>query len=201
MTNDDEDVIASTNDGRVRVRLVLDDHPFNPRADYDNLGHAITLGPSWQAPIDQDAGPLASGWARIADRENAVELFTRWARTFYDAIVIESASRVGPAALWYLLGEDARDLPPAPEAYLDAERQEYEAWAEGEVYAWVIEKRVTWTTDDDEVDQPRHGWEAIDSCGGHYGHDWATHAAHEALDLYLKARQPHEDNGSGPTSP
>lgn len=72
---------------------------------------------------------------------------------------------------------------------------EMQAWREGEVYGWVVEERVTWTT-------PRRTqlkitgnigalvtgpdtmttWEQVDSCWGFYGlDDYLKSEAREAL--------------------
>lgn len=62
---------------------------------------------------------------------------------------------------------------------------EWRAYYEGDVWYYTIEKAVTWTTDDDEVeDDERTDWEEIDALHGYYGQEWAEQAAREALDGY-----------------
>ncbi|OII68301.1 hypothetical protein [Streptomyces sp. CC77] len=178
MTN----VIATSTDGRFRVRLVHDECATNPREDFDHLAHVITIDThlGYYAPVDKDGGPLAEAWDRVSwNRWQGVEIFTRWARIFHNAIVIESRPERGPVSLWYLLREDAEDLGMLPEAYLDAERAEYEAWAEGDVYGYIVEEAVDWLRAD--ADEAMTTWEEVDSCWGHYGYDWAADAARAAL--------------------
>ncbi|GGU41673.1 hypothetical protein GCM10010211_00850 [Streptomyces albospinus] len=180
------DTIAITQDGRFRVRLVPDEDARNPREDYDHLAHVITIDThlGYYAPIDKDGGPLADAWNRMSwNRWNGIETFTRWARIYHGAIVIESRPARGPVSLWYLMGDDAEDLGMLPEAYLDAEREEYEAWAEGDVYGYIVEEAVDWLRADDDT-ETRSTWEEVDSCWGHFGHDWATEAARQALAFY-----------------
>lgn len=58
---------------------------------------------------------------------------------------------------------------------------EYRAYLNGEVYGYVIEKRVTWQRQDDPT-ITRQEWEETDSCYGFYGEsDYALEAAKEAL--------------------
>ncbi|MEV5136277.1 hypothetical protein AB0K71_15595 [Streptomyces syringium] len=178
MTN----VIATSTDGRFRVRLVPDECATNPREDFDHRAHVITIDThlGHYAPIDKDGGPLAGAWDRVSwNRRRGIDIFTRWAGIFHNAIVIESRPKRGPVSLWYLLREDAEDLGMLPEAYLDAERAEYEAWAEGDVYGYVVEEAVDWLRAD--VDEAMTTWEEVDSCWGHYGYDWAASAARAAL--------------------
>ncbi|NEA50429.1 hypothetical protein [Streptomyces sp. SID10815] len=180
------DIIATTPDGRFRVRLVPDEDAINPREDFDHLAHVLTIDThgGWYAPIDKDGGPLADAWERVSwNRWQGIETFTRWARIYHNAIVIESRPERGPVSLWYLLGEDAEDLGILPEAYLDAERAEYQAWAEGDVYGYVVEQAVDWVRADDPQ-ETRSDWEEVDSCWGHYGFEWAVAAAREALDRH-----------------
>ncbi|MFE7124058.1 hypothetical protein [Streptomyces sp. NPDC057617] len=180
------DIIDTTEDGRFRVRLVQDEDAINPREDFDHLAHVITIDThlGWCAPVDTDGGPLADAWDRVSwNRWKGVDTFTRWARIFHNAIVIESRPERGAVSLWYLMGEDAEDLGILPEAYLDAERAEYQAWADGEVYGYIVEEAVDWVRADDAT-ETRTKWEEVDSCYGHYGFEWAASAARDALRFY-----------------
>lgn len=185
------EIIATSTDGRFRVRLVPDECAQNPRLDFDHLAHVITIDThlGQYAPIDKDGGPLAEAWDRVSwNRWQGIETFTRWARIFHNAIVIESRPARGPVSLWYLLREDAEDLGMLPEAYLDAERAEYEAWAEGDVYGYIVEEAVDWLRVDDEGES-MSTWEEVDSCWGHYGYEWAASAARHALALHVGKQQ------------
>lgn len=60
--------------------------------------------------------------------------------------------------------------------------EEYKAWCEGDVYYYVVEKRVHWTTEDETiVNRETDTWEEVDSCGGFYGSEYAREAALEAF--------------------
>ncbi|MFJ7202127.1 hypothetical protein ACIQWR_01130 [Streptomyces sp. NPDC098789] len=185
------ETIATTDDGRFRVRLVPDGDARNPRDDFDHLAHVITIDThlGYYNTIDEDGGPFAHAWDRVSwNRWKGVETFTRWARIFHGAIVIESRPALGPVSLWYLMREDAEDLGMLPEAYLDAERAEYQAWAEGDVYGYIVEEAVDWLRADDQG-TTMSTWEAIDTCWGHYGFDWAVTAAKQALALHIGRQQ------------
>lgn len=177
------DIIDATEDGRFRVRLIQDEDAPSPRDDRDTLAHVITIDThlGCYLPVDKDGGPLAEAWSRVSwNRWKGVDTFTRYAAIYHGAIVIESRPERGAVSLWYLMGEDAEDLGILPEAYLDAERAEYQAWADGEVYGYVIEEAVRWV----RADAPREthtDWREVDSCWGHYGFEWAISAAREAL--------------------
>ena len=54
---------------------------------------------------------------------------------------------------------------------LRSEIEEYNAWATGEVYGYIVERSTT----------DAGGWEEVDSCWGHIGHTWAVEAATDAL--------------------
>lgn len=59
------------------------------------------------------------------------------------------------------------------------------SWAEGDVWGVRIEKLVTWSTEDEEVeDQDLSDWEELESVWGHYGREYAEQSAREALSLY-----------------
>ena len=100
----------------------------------------------------------------------------RWDDPTYVAYVTETMVRDA----W---GRTDRPVPPA-------ELDEWEAYCEGEVYFYDIERKVkrnttTTTLDGKYLDESSHEeWESVDSCGGYYGEKWAREAALEALDTY-----------------
>ncbi|MGP3686219.1 hypothetical protein ACTVZO_16185 [Streptomyces sp. IBSNAI002] len=183
-----DDVLATTEDGRFRVRLVHDDHAKNPRNDRDTLVHVITIDTHHGKyhPIDQDGGPLAAAWDFYGwNRWGGIDNFIRYAAIYHDAIVLESNPHDGPRSLWYMTGEEAiaLDCGLLTEGYIEAEMEEYEAWASGDVWSFVIEQRVGWTRDDDP-DESLETWEHVDSCSGFYGGTYAREQAREALAFY-----------------
>jgi hypothetical protein len=58
------------------------------------------------------------------------------------------------------------------------------AWANGEVYGYIIEKKVRWEksyADEEFDDEEGVDWVQVESCWGYHGRDWAEEAAKEAL--------------------
>lgn len=49
----------------------------------------------------------------------------------------------------------------------------YSAWAWGDVYGYIVEKRADFLEPDDDPDDFEDSWEEIDACWGYYGEDFA----------------------------
>ncbi|MGW1364799.1 hypothetical protein ACWCQP_46285 [Streptomyces chartreusis] len=182
------DVLDTTDDGRFRVRLVPDKEARNPRADDTNLIHVITIDTyhGRNLPVDKNGGPLAAVWERLKwNRWKGVDTFTRYVAVMHGGIVLESAPQGGPRSLWYVTGEEAAAIDGGllTEAYVQAEMDEYEAWATGDVWSYIVEERVGWRRDDDP-DEAMQTWEHVDTCRGHYQTPYAQAQAREALAFY-----------------
>lgn len=181
--------------GKYRVRLVVqeDGENANPRTEQDcNLANVITPAGQRYIDVDKDGGPLQDGWDRVSGRDDAVDVFTRWAKIFHGAVVIEDRPHDGAWSIWYMTAENqAQIVTPAEEA-VRLEIEEYRLWAEGEVYGYVIEKDVTRIPrdaedrDDPDVDDETREWEDVESCWGYIGRDYATTMAREAFVPYAK---------------
>lgn len=182
--------------GRYRVRLVVqqDSESANPRTEQDcNLANVITPKGQRYIDVDKDGGPLAEGWKRIEDGYvDAVPVFTRWAKIFHGATVVEHRPHDGAWSLWYVMpGKLAETTWPA-EKVIESEIKEYRAWAEGEVYGHIVEKNVTRIArdaedrDDPELDDETTEWEHVDSCWGYIGREYAEEAAREAFAPYAE---------------
>ncbi len=70
------------------------------------------------------------------------------------------------------------------------EREEIEAWADGNVFWFEVEKSVRWKThreclteDREPQDYEEREWECVNSCGGFYGLNYALEYAIESNDL------------------
>lgn len=170
-------------DGDWRLRLVIDEDPPNPRTEYDHLESVVTVPDRSYIEIDRDGGPLASQWRHLINRyrgREAIEIFTRYATVYHGAVCLETfIGRSGPTAVWYLTREVYEGETPDPAAYLKAQADEYESWAEGDVWGYIIERRVSWTRDDDPT-QHQTTWETTDSCFGFIGYQYAEESAREA---------------------
>ena len=174
-------------EGVWRLRLVPDEDAgsWNPRTEWDHLESVVTVPDGRYADIDKDGGPLDSEWRYLVNRyqgREAIEIFTRYATIYHGAVCLEEfTGRSGPNAVWYLTREQysGPDGTPDPLAYLKAQAEEYAAWAEGDVWGYIIEREVTWTREDDPT-QHTTTWETEESCWGFIGYSHAEQAAREA---------------------
>jgi hypothetical protein len=187
--------------GRYRVYLKMepDSYDFNPRTwDDTPLANVITPTQQRYIDIDEDGGPLQYGWdyysTRALDcirRTGAEDLFVRWAKIFHGVTVIEDRPYDGAWAFWYLMPDKAAETTWSPEKLINFEIKRYRDWAQGEVYAYVIERSVKWVPeegqefdDDESTPETMITWETADSCGGYIGYDEAEKAALEAFADY-----------------
>lgn len=182
------DVVETAGKYRVRAELMQDSAEFNPRTNQDcNLTNVITPKGQRYINVDEDGGPLADGWDRVAGRDDAVEVFTRWARIFHGVTVVEDRAHDHAWALWYITPKNLAETTLTAEKVIEAEIEEYRKWADGEVYGWVVEKDVTRVpkdpedVEDPDIDDESRSWEHVDSCWGYLGRDDVEDAAREAL--------------------
>lgn len=175
------EVIETFLDGRFRVRLVADDCASDPRKCGENLTHVITPTQSRYLPVDEDGGPLQHGWDYYSTRPDSEKLFSRWARIYHGAVVVEHRPVRGAWSLWYLTADDIAEHEIAdPAEYIGAERDEYQAWADGEVFGYVIERAVQWGRRDGR-EGSMTTWEEVDSLWGLVGYEYAEQAANDAV--------------------
>jgi hypothetical protein len=190
----DMDILETAGRYRVRLEIQQDSESANPRTDQDcNLTNVITPKGQRYIDVDENGGPLADGWERIEDRYvDAVPVFTRWARLFHGATVIEDRPHDGAWSLWYLMPDKAAETPWEPKRVIELEIDQYRKWAEGEVYGFIIEKDVTRIPrdaedrEDPDLDDETREWEHVDSCWGHIGREDAEEAAREAFAPYAE---------------
>ncbi|MFF4244328.1 hypothetical protein ACFYY2_07610 [Streptomyces sp. NPDC001822] len=176
------DVLATSEDGRYRVRMVRDENAQNPRESADTLVHVVTIDThlGQYGAVDEDGGPLAEQWRRLAwNKWRGIETFTRYVALMHGGIVLESAPEKGPRSLWYMTGEEAIALDGGlmTEAYVEAEMQEYEAWLAGDVWGFVVETTRPWYLASGE-------WAPVDAPRGFYGGTYARAQARECLAFY-----------------
>lgn len=190
----DMDILETAGRYRVRLEIQQESESANPRTDQDcNLTNVITPKGQRYIDVDENGGPLADGWERIEDRYvDAVPVFTRWAKLFHGATVIEDRPHDGAWSLWYLMPDKAAETPWEPKRVIELEIDQYRKWAEGEVYGFIIEKDVTRIPrdaedrEDPDLDDETREWEHVDSCWGHIGREYAEEAAREAFAPYAK---------------
>lgn len=182
------DVVETAGKYRVRLEVQQDSEHANPRTNQDcNLANVITPKGQRYINVDEDGGPLADGWDRISGRDDAVEVFTRWARVFHGITVVEDRPHDGAWSLWYITPKNLAETTWTAEKTIEAEIREYRLWAEGEVYGWIVEKDVTRVPkdaediEDSDIDDETRSWEHVDSCWSYIGRENAEDAAREAL--------------------
>lgn len=192
-----------------RVRLVSDESGEKP---YDE-GAVPVLSRDFNyyrgefEAVNDQARPyedaVTEAWNRL-NRDS--DVLARYLRIFHGAYSIMEDSSSNCA---YLAFDTAawRESHGLTDEYLDAhpdvlDRQklaegslnEVMAWANGEVYGWVLERRLKVSkvyTDPVTGDEVRSSsgevvWEEVDSCFGFYGYDMAKEAAEEAFEDYSK---------------
>ena len=181
--------------GRYRLRLVPHEYAYdcNPRTDRDtNLTYVVTVPDRYYDDID-GSGPLSGAWEQIKHRADAMDLFERYVRIFHSGTAERSTPHDGPSAVWYVLPAQMEETGPSvtPEQVLRQEIDEYRTWARGEVYAYIIEKSITWvpkegqdTSDIEDFDDETTTWETVEDCWGCIGREYAEEAAREAFAPY-----------------
>lgn len=180
-------------EGNHRVRLALDQWTEDPRKESDNASHLIRWDECgrWlygQCPaMPDEAGPLVWTYREFLRRHerqyfkrcDGAELFARYVR-----IVHWGEAIVDGADVWYVMPCDVwsgqANIREDMRKTLEAERNEYNAWANGEVYGYVIEERVTWHAASGDRED-RQTWEPLDSCYGFIGRECAEEEAREAF--------------------
>lgn len=189
------ETLETSEDGRFRVQLVLDAYPDEPyddgqspllRLDYTGYGwrteHIMATG----RPLDADeyVEAAATRWGTDFDK------LAKYLHAYHGA---KQVIWWHSGSYWYVTYDPAawREHVGAPE--YSADMSEYRAWCEGDVWGWVVEKNVTWHTDDDYPDMAT--WEHVDSCWGYYGSDGANgeylrSCAREALADAVEAAKP-----------
>jgi hypothetical protein len=165
------ETLETSEDGRYRVRLIQDDCPDEPYDDGASPLMRLDNGHyGWRAEH------ITGGTSRPTDADSYVEAAAeRWGSDFgwlekylraYHGVTMVKTWHSG--SYWYITYDPAawRAWCGAPEG--SADMSEYRAYCEGDVWGYVVEKRVTWHTDDpDYEDEDR--WEDVDSCWGFYG--------------------------------
>ncbi|MFE0104161.1 hypothetical protein [Streptomyces sp. NPDC059009] len=179
-----ERIIATTDDGRFRVRLFPDPNMPNPREDPDTHVHVITIDThlGQHRPVDRDGGPLADAWHRICwNRWKGVEIFTRYVEIMHGGIVLESTPDSGPRSLWYMTHEELIDLDFGllSEAYVEAEKEDYESWLAKDVWGFSIEQAAA-------PGDATTEWKQIYTETGHYGGAYARADARKKLEFFAK---------------
>lgn len=182
----DEDV--ETEHGTYRAYIEVDEYGgegMNPRDNDGNVAVLVAYDRDYIRPLEGDL-PSTILHALSEYHGRAV---ARWLRMFHGATVVMALRNGGRGDELHVSDLDWRDDQPGNlaglaydtpetrewlgdnptteqiEQAIRAEVSEYNDWATGEVYYYVVER------DGDN----------LDSCGGYIGHQWAEESAVEAL--------------------
>lgn len=161
----------------MRLSLHIDDDPHNPREEYERLDHMFTVDDP------KGSGPLADVWAECRDRtryrRDAVTLFVRYCAQTGAAVTLVDSPPRDFDRVYYLPADQLHEVGD-PHTYLKAQADEYTAWADGDVWGYVIDREVTWHRADHESTVTMITWDTVDSCWGFYGYEYAEKVAREA---------------------
>lgn len=183
-------IVAMSDDKQFRVRLWVDEGYPNPREESleDLTVYAVTVPDRHYADV-AGAGPLAEAWERVKTwSPHGVELFSRYARIFHGAVTMHDAPHDGPEVIWYMLPGGMAGVSD-PMTYMKGWRDEYRAWASGEVFSYVIEEAVDWVRGDGQ-DGSKSTWEPVDddegSAWGLIGYEFAEEEAKREFSAFLQ---------------
>lgn len=190
--------VVETRD-KYRATITVDGCPEAPDGDffgtvyYGERGDFRRVGAPYKSP-DDFADTLDAAWSHYQD----MRLIERYLRIWhgvrgFDYFDTQSGKYVN-IVTDYDLKVWGWDLDPAQWPVVDGVRStdpaehnldEWQAYSDGDVYFVTVQKRVTWTTEDEDFED-REDWEDIDDSvvGGYYGEKWAREAAIEALGHY-----------------
>lgn len=187
--SDDEDVVEER-DG-YRVRLEYDDSPEKP---YDDGAVPIlTYDQGRVEAFNSQAEDYVSAVSEVLDRHDW-DTLERFVKIFYGAVKMDRWYSDGFRG-YYIAFDTAewREKVGAPEDRLKDEDylSETRAWAEGDVYGYIVEKNLHYTktyAEDPSYSEEGDEWVEVSdgSCWGFYGREYAEQAAREALDSTIE---------------
>ena len=192
------EILETTDDGRYRVILIQDADCESPIATDAWVSSVIvrtysrSWGYEWDSPADRDPGDRRDAMryfeneATMPRSVSAEDAFKRYMRIFHGIEVVEthwgSRRDCDHALAWVEPSERSRagldTHPDYPDlAIIEGEVGEYNRWADGDTWGYVVQKRVTW-----QSAEAMQAWEDTDeSCWGFIGHEYAEREAREAL--------------------
>lgn len=193
--------------------IVKENDNYRARLEYDDSG---------EKPYDEGAVPILSRefryskWEAVNDQADEYTGLLNALEEQFEPEVIERFIRIFLGAysvMWdssdnckYLAFDTAawREKVGLSDEWLDAHKMECEtlaagslteiiSWANGDVYGWVVERKLaTYTTYKDPTtgetvrETESEDWEQVDSCWGFFGREYAEEAAEEAFDSFTE---------------
>lgn len=179
------ETVESNDTLRVRIEVQDDSYDMNPRTDRDGIvTGVVTIPESRYADVEDPTGTLGDAWRRLTGdhgyrNRDAVRIFERYVRLL-GGVSEYDTPHDGPGAVWYVLPEymeavgfKAEEITPEKmREALEAERKEYRAWAEGDVYGYVLER----------IDADGDVVEELEAVWGFIGHEYAEEEARSVFE-------------------
>lgn len=83
--------------------------------------------------------------------------------------------------------DKSEEATRSPKEIIESEVEEYQSWAQGDVWSYIIEKRETWVPENrDESDSREMStWNMEDSCSGLIGYEYAREEATRAFSNFV----------------
>ena len=166
-----------------RARLVHEEYAGEPDGDAQAPALVITARAqpylSKGVYVPQAADAILAAWQRLDDRD----MFVRYLRMFHGVTTIAVASNGQTDVLVFDSADFRRHVGMATtSADLCGERDEWQAWLDGEVYGVIVERHrngiIAW---DDGSTTTTEQWREVESVWGIYGHTYALEEAAELL--------------------
>jgi hypothetical protein len=181
--------------GDYRAKIIVDSDAQKP--DWDGQAFVLQTDSSHYASIKAEAftdhaEPFVDAFNRLSDlyygNGYQYEVFERYLRIFHGATKVDSYNVGVTREYGYVAFDTAawREEMGVSDSFKDEDiLHDVRAWAEGDVWGVGLEKRVRWSTDDEDYEDMDTWVEDEDGfVWGYYGHDYAEQ---EAKDL-LKAK-------------
>lgn len=198
--------------GEFRVRLELDTDAAKPE-DAGQCPILQVIVKQYEGYAATEFNEQAAGFAYPFDRfitafgavsqHKAIRVFERYLRVFrgtksfatyhlgysreYGYIAFDTKAWLEEIGVT----DENPDIEPVDRA--EPCLDEIKAWAEGDVWGWIVERKVRWQrlgSDGEPVflTEPNtmETWEEVSSCWGFYGRDYAESAAKEALAITIE---------------
>ncbi|GAA2637905.1 hypothetical protein GCM10010399_83980 [Dactylosporangium fulvum] len=182
--NDNNDVVTDRRLPGWRARLIVDDHAGEPWGDalapaliISSSGHVQAAADVYQ---DRRAEQIRRAWQHFTDHD----LFSRYLRLSHGTTAIAAATTGDTTVLTFDTSDYRAHAGITTITDLTGERDEWQAWLDGDVYGVIVEHRTT-------AQRCLHcghirpsSLVEVDACWGHYGR---AYAAEQALHLLRAA--------------
>ncbi len=189
-----EEIVEESGDYRAVIKL--DDSPEKPESygmvpvlQIDSNGYGSVKAEAF----NEQAEPFVHAFNVLSDLYHGngyqYEVFERYLKIFHGATKVDSHNVGRSREYGYVAFDTAawREEVGTGPSFADEDiLEEVRAWAEGDVWGVGLEKRVTWSTDEEDYDDMDTWEETADGfVWGFYGHRWAEQEAKDLLKAQL----------------